>query len=154
MPCASSEKAMSQPPCFDIEYWRSYGPFHLSGAKWKYLHRIAVTFLIFNIIIFPLNIFQPYPPPVILTTRMLDSIILSLRTLWMKFHHRRRHFFVNSFFKYLGSNVVSNVYSWIYQFFSFFSCGTIAMCELLEDCSNPCPCIFQAWVTAFSLCNF
>ena len=44
------KKAMRQSPCFDIEYWRSYGPFLFIRIaveqNTKYLHRIAVTFLI------------------------------------------------------------------------------------------------------------
>ena len=113
-----SKKAMGQPLCFDIEYWRSCGPFHLSGAKWKYLHRITVTFLNFNRIKFHLNGFQPHHPPVILTIHTVTCVHCSLFFHHVNFfHHRRRHFFWNIWFK-RGSVV----YSWIYQFFSFFSC--------------------------------
>ena len=112
-----SKKAMIQSPCFDIEYWGSYGPFHLSGAKWKYLHRITITFLIFNRIIFHLNGFQPHHQPFILPIHAVIFVHCSLFTPHVNiFHHRRLTFF----FKIFGSNVVSVVYSWIYQFFSFF----------------------------------
>ena len=38
-----SKKAMSQPPCFDIEYWRSYySPFLSRNENTNYLHRITL----------------------------------------------------------------------------------------------------------------
>ena len=52
-----------------------------SGAKYK---TFILTFLISNRIIFLLDQFQPHQPPVILTTRMLVSILQSLRTLLLK----------------------------------------------------------------------
>ena len=39
---------------------------------------------------------------------------------YVKIHHGRFLFFVTGFLKILGSNVVPVVYSWMYQFFSFF----------------------------------
>ena len=64
----------------------------------NYLQRIAVTFLIFNRIIFHLVDgfrFQPHHPPFILTIHMVLFINCSLSTLWLKLHHGRFHFFVS-----------------------------------------------------------
>ena len=40
----------------------------------------------------------------------------------VEIHHRCRHLFFRTFLNFFGSNVVPVVYSWIYQFFSFFPC--------------------------------
>ena len=56
----------------------------------NYLQRIAVTFLIFNRIIFHLVDgfrFQPHHPPFIPTIHTVLFINCNLSTLWVKFHH-------------------------------------------------------------------
>ena len=74
-----SKKAMSQVPCLDIEYAKSYGPFLATKSKveqkTKYLHRIAATFLISNRIIFRFDGFQPYHPPFIPTIHIILYIL-------------------------------------------------------------------------------
>ena len=122
LPQLFSKKAMSLSPCFDIEYWRSYGPFLPKQSQWSKNQNIYWTFLIFNRIIFRFHGLQPHHSPFIPIIRILISINKLLSTLLLI---STMVIFTSSltfFFKYLGSNVVSNVYSWIYQFFSFFSC--------------------------------
>jgi len=78
------KKTMSQALCFDIEYWRSYGPFLFNKLKWNKIqssfivHNINYSnFLnIFNKIIFRFDGFQPHHLPVISTIYML---ILSVK---------------------------------------------------------------------------
>ena len=155
-------KTMSQSPCFDIEYWRSYGLFHLSGAKYKILHRIVVTFLIFNIIIFHLNGFKPHHLPFIPTIHMLVSINKSLSNLLLK----STIVVVTFFWKFFFDTVVINILPATFKNLkktAFFSCvltyagtmlahicflvvihllriciwhiaGSIIMCQLLTVC--------------------
>ena len=85
------KKAMSQPLCFDIGYWRSwcYRPF-LSKTitvkeNAKHLHYITITFLIMNKIIFCLNFFQTHHPSVISTIHMFISINQTLSNYYFKF---------------------------------------------------------------------
>ena len=93
---------MSQVPCSDIEYWGSYRPENRSGAKYKILHRIAVTFLIFNIIIFPLDGFQPHHPLFILTIHVVILKHCSLCFHYVKFPPcvtSINYFFVQTWFQ-------------------------------------------------------
>ena len=41
-----SKKAMSQPLCFDIEYWGSYGPFLSNKSQWN---KIQSSFIVHHI---------------------------------------------------------------------------------------------------------
>ena len=79
---------MGQPPCFDIEYWRSYRPFlsctcliNRSGAKYKIF---TVTFLILNRIIFRSDGLQTKILPFILTIHMPVFINQSLSAVLLK----------------------------------------------------------------------
>ena len=108
------KKAMGQAPCFDIEYWGSYGPFLSNKSQWNrilmYVHRVALTFLIFNRIIFRFDGFQPHHCPVISTVHMLVSINQTLRTLLLKIHHGHFHSSLTGFFKYLVQTWFSRVF--------------------------------------------
>lgn len=53
----------------------------------KKKYSIAVTFLIFNVIILLLDGFQPRHPPFILTVHMVLFITCRLTTLWVKFNY-------------------------------------------------------------------
>ena len=118
-----SKEGNEPTPCFDIEYWRSYGPFHLSRAKYKILHRIAATFLIFNIIIFPLDGFQPHHPPFIST---IHTVILKHCSLFFLLCQVSTivvvTFFLNFWLILVQTWFQSCTLEYIYQFFSFFSC--------------------------------
>ena len=87
-----------------------------SGAKYKiFTSYIAVTFWIFNILIFPFDAFQPHHPPVIPTIHMVLFINYSLGTLWAKFHHG--HFTsCNASFKSLGPNELWAVFPGTFHF--------------------------------------
>ena len=54
----------------------------------KYLHRIALTYLNFNIMIFNFDGFQPHCSPVVLTTRMLTLMRCRLFIFYFKLHHK------------------------------------------------------------------
>ena len=107
------KKAMSQAPCFNIEYSRSHRLFLSRKLKveqnTKYLHRIALTFLNFQ--------YNNIPLQFISTasfgghSECFDDYIHVLWTVFFvisSFHHGRRHFI----FDFFCSNVVSVVYSW------------------------------------------
>ena len=75
----------------------------------KYLHRITVTFLIFNRIIFRFDGFQQHHPPFISTIHTVMFKLCSLCFHYVKFPPcGRRH--LNKFLFF--SNVVSVVCSW------------------------------------------
>ena len=74
-----------------------------SGANSKILHCIAVTFLIFNIIIFPLDGFQPHHPPFISTIHPVILKHCSLCFHYVKFppwsSSFNKFFFVQTWFQ-------------------------------------------------------
>ena len=43
-----SKKATSQSPCFDIEYWKSYGPFLSNKLQWSKIQNIHCNFFNFQ----------------------------------------------------------------------------------------------------------
>ena len=65
----------------------------------KYLHRVALTFLIPNIIILRLDQFQPHPLAVIPSDYSYACINqLIVEDFVVEIHHGRFHFFVYAFF--------------------------------------------------------
>ena len=78
----------------------------------KYLHRIAVAFLNFNIIIFCFNSFQLHHPSVVRTTCMFIFIPYSLFIHYVKFTIYVIITFILAFFWNFGSNVVPVVWPW------------------------------------------
>ena len=77
-----------------------------------YVHRVALTFLIFNKIIFRFNGFQPHHPLFISDYSYAHIQQLNVEDFVVEIHHGHFHSSLTGFFKIFGSNVVPDVYSW------------------------------------------
>ena len=115
-----SKKAMSQPPCFDIEYWRSHRPFLSNKSQWSKIQNIYCNFFNFQYNNIPLQWVSiasstghsNYSYGIIYE---LQPVYLSCQVWPLSFN-----FFGIAFLKVFGSNMVPVAYSWMYQLFSFF----------------------------------
>ena len=110
------KKAMSQPPCFNI----CYRPFLSRKLKWSKIQNIYCNFLNFEYNNIPIRlvstasstIYSDYSYGIVYQPQLeyFETEIPSWSVSLLR----------NAFFEILGSNVVPVVWSWMYQFFSFF----------------------------------
>ena len=122
LPQFHSKKAMSQPPCFDIEYWRSHSPFLSGKLQWSKIQNIYIVSLqIFQyqynnipLILISTASFGGHSECIYAYSCTVDCYLSSqVSTMVVSLLVR---FFQICF----GSNVVPVVYSWTFLKFRFF----------------------------------
>ena len=110
-------KTMSQPPCFDIEYWRSYGPFLSNKSQWS---RIQSVYIVCCNSSSKALITKPVVPLSTSSSTVYSDhscahiYELIMENFAVEIHHRRRHFFFNVFLWYRS-------YKYFTRYFSFLN---------------------------------